>query len=148
MGRILWSLSHNPFQFNTHQPSSQGCSSLVRLDLKRCYTIWFSVLGCSDPSPVRSVAFCMLAPASCRAKDHALLRCAARIPLPYNSRLPIRFTPRKKPNYTAGILPAAQQMPKYLYTLYTLYLFLNLLCILVYSGVYSHTHAYFISHKI
>ena len=51
-------------------------------------------------------------------------------------------------NYTAGILPAAQQMPKYLYTLYTLYLFLNLLCILVYFGVYSHTHAYFISHKI
>ena len=47
-------------------------------------------------------------------------------------------------NYTAGILPAAQQMPKYLYTLYTLYLFLNLLCILVYSRVYSHTHAYFI----
>ena len=46
-------------------------------------------------------------------------------------------------NYTAGILPAAQQMPKYLYTLYTSYLFLNLLCILVYSGVYSHTHAYF-----
>ena len=64
---------------------------------ERGYTVGFSVLGCSDPLTVRSVAFCLLAPASGSAKDLALLRCAAWIPLPYNSRLPLRFTPWKKP---------------------------------------------------
>ena len=69
---------------STHQslcPSPRMfCWLRVRWFLEKFVeSLSFSVLGCSDPSPVRSVAFCMLAPASCRARDHALLRCAARI---------------------------------------------------------------------
>ena len=96
----------------------------------------FWVLGCSDPSLVRSVAFCMLAPASCRARDHALLRCAARIPLPYNSRLPMRFTPRKKPIVLQGSCLQLSKCPKYTYTLYTWYLFL-ICCVYSYTPEYT-----------
>ena len=42
-------------------------------------------------------------------------------------------------NYTAGILPAAQQMPQiHVYSVYLVFV-PDLLCILVYSRVYSHT---------
>ena len=51
----------------------------------------------------------------------------------------MRFTPRKKPIELQGSCLQLSKCPKYTYTLYTWYLFLNLLCILVYSRVYSHT---------
>ena len=58
-------LSHNPHSrvSKTHQPFFlQGLFSAVECDWfwKGGYTVWFSVLGCSDPLSVRSVAFCPL----------------------------------------------------------------------------------------
>ena len=80
----------------------------------------FWVLGCSTLSPVRSVEFCPLLAA---APDRRC--CAARIPLPRNSRLPLRFPSWKKPITLQGILPL--QVANSPNTPY-LFLYLPILC--------------------
>ena len=83
----------------------------------------FWVLGCSDPL---SSTVCRVLPASSgSAPDLALLCCAARIPLPCNSRLPLRFSSWKKPITLQGILPL--QVANSPNTPY-LFLYLPILC--------------------
>ena len=81
----------------------------------------FWVLGCSTLSPVRSVEFCPLLAAALQTSRC----CAARIPLPRNSRLPLRFSSWKKPITLQGILPL--QVANSPNTPY-LFLYLPILC--------------------
>jgi len=124
-GRIFYPLSHNPdWGFYTHRTSWGCCYHRVRLVLEKgVIRFRFSVLGCSDPL---SSTVCRVLPASSgSAPDLALLCCAARIPLPCNSRLPLRFPSWKKPITLQGILPL--QVANSPNTPY-LFLYLPILC--------------------
>ena len=89
--------------------------------LKRGYTILFSVLGCSDPLSVRSVAVCLLLAAPLKT---SLLRHGFYFHVTVVFSSVLRHSTEDLQLHCRNPACSVQQIPNTPYTLYTPYLFL------------------------